>query len=463
MNAPDPAAEPIEVVLDGIAGSRAPGPGSDADGSIEHTDLLDSRNRKRGSRKRPAAVLAVVALLALGVMAWRVFPGDDSAVDSAADSAVDASDETDESQLDPGDNPSDDPDGTVPGAEQDPEQDGEQVEANDNSIPDAGEASVVDVDSPEPGEFPLFDDDAELVVAVLVGDELRLVDAITGSVRTVALPAADSSGFDGDIFDQRQIEEFGGRIVVGRQGRAIGVPKDAGASIDFGPASAFFVDGIGDDQRLVVVRQIGDPDGSNPGQSAPEFESQLFGFEGEAIGEVQKLPEYPSLFSFVSVMSGLVGTYQLGDDGFERLSTGYVVAAGDNHALVNECDDVLVCERVLIDLNTGELSDTADLPGGLPFDGFGGSLISPDGRWLVTEGGFGRLVDLGTGETLNLGPEVRLAQPLAFTPDGRYAVAIRLRNLLVVDLETGAARSVIAEDLGTVNERSVAVIFDQAE
>lgn len=448
MNPPDP--EPVEVILDGT--------GSDGE-IIEQTDLLDSRDRPNRSGRRRSFLLAAIALIALGIGVWRVLPDDTNIGDGpeeASDVEETGTGETDER---------DDTDETDETDIYDSEAFTEAADSSDavTDEPESRDDFPGESSSPVKGGYPLFGEEKDWVVAVSVGDDIFFVDTTTGSVRSVQLPQDDATVDPSEqvLGDRRSLEVFGDRLVVGYRGRALGVPMGAGASIDFGPAAAFYVDGDGDEQRLVVIRQAEELTNRNTGQFAPVFDSQLFGPDGEAIGEVHRLPEYPSLFAFESVMSGLVGTYRLRDEGFERVSTGYVVAAGDNHALVSECDDALVCSRVLIDLNDGTRSETAELPDGLPFDGFGSALISPDGRWLVTEGGFGRLVELATGEAFDLDPEIRLAQPLTFSPDGKYAVAVRTQNLLVLNLETNESRSVTTDNLTTVNERSVAVIFEQ--
>ncbi len=474
MNPLDPAtgpvdttsSKPVEIVLDGLEGS--PGHG-DADAAVEQTDVLDTRDRKSRSGKSRATLLGLVALLALGVMVWRVMPSDDTPaggdtadVGDSGDSATESGEansaevpETRDADAENAGSETEDESATSSGG--DSSGDDPQV-GSDLDAADSGSG----LDAPAPGEFPLFDGGDEWVLAVVGGDEVQLVDVLDGSVRSIPLTEVDDEPADDNnfqIFDQRRIERLGDRLVLADQGRVVGVPLDAGASIDFGPAAAFYVDNFGGQERLVLIRQVGD---NFNGGSAPEFESQVYDPDGVALGEPFLLPEYPSLFSFDGVMSGLVGTYRVDDDGFERLSTGYVVASGENHVLVNECDDALDCNRALLDLRTGNRTSTADLPEGLPFDGFGSATVSPDGRWVVTGGGFGQLVELSTGETLNLGPEVRLAPPLTFSPDGRFAVAIRLRNFLVLDLETGQSRSVIADDLTQVTERSIATILDPA-
>ena len=451
------------MVLDGIGRTGTTTVGKPGDvGPIEQTDILDSRDKSlRPGGRRRLWLAAVVAIL-LGLVIWRMFPGDDNA---ATTDAVDAVDQ--EEQLDQ--------DATVDQIDQDAAGDAEEAgdtgldqEADPGSGDDASDSDEAEsaadaatpIDSPVAGDFPLFDDGVQRTIAVLGVGEIRFIDATTGGVREVPVQLPESASFGTDFFNQRGIELLGDRVIVGRQGTVVGVPVGAGSSIDFGRSAAFYVDGVGDDQRLVIVRQVEeDPVGDN-GEFAPDFEAQLYTADGVSVGDPVDLPEYPSLFSFDGVMSGLVGTYRLLDDGFDRLSTGYVVAAGDNHALVQECDEGLDCNRVLIDFATGERSTIADLPDDLPFDGFSESLISPDGRWLVTNGGFGRLLEIATGEVFELGPDSRFVQPLTFTPDGAYAVAVRSQGLLVLNLQTGESRSVPSDDLGSIDDRSVAIIFE---
>ncbi len=321
---------------------------------------------------------------------------------------------------------------------------------------DAEPGEVVD------GEFPLFDDGPDLTLAIRLRETVSLLDPSTGDVaQELTIPDAErpeNDDFFGSPFGR--MHKFGDRLVFLDDGRLIGVPIGPGGSIDFGAAIGFVIDG----DRIAAVRNTAlrisanDERNSSNFSPVPSFEVQQFDVDGRRVGPVLALPQYPSIFSFEGIFSGLVGTFRLGDEGFERLSTGYVVGTGRNHVLVAECSDQLECHHTMYDLRGGD-SIRVKAPV-LPFDSFGGASLSPDGRWMLLDDGFGQLVDLATGEVRQFASEVRIGLPFSWTPDSRYIVAARRNSLMVFSVETGDVRSVEVDDLGAVNEESSILLFE---
>jgi hypothetical protein len=76
------------------------------------------------------------------------------------------------------------------------------------------------------------------------------------------------------------------------------------------------------------------------------------------------------------------GVYRGADDVFTRISTGVLIAASNDHALVRECDDTMQCGHVTIVVSTGERTEAALDTGEVSPYGFSAAELSPDGQWL---------------------------------------------------------------------------------
>ncbi len=105
------------------------------------------------------------------------------------------------------------------------------------------------------------------------------------------------------------------------------------------------------------------------------------------------------------------GTYVVGgDDVVRRVSAGDLIAVGQNHFLVRECDATLVCGYVRVDAGSGDrvaLSSSERLDALGPFDN--AAALSPDGSALTYIDWEGtpatiRLVDIITGDDAEVGP-----------------------------------------------------------
>ena len=133
------------------------------------------------------------------------------------------------------------------------------------------------------------------------------------------------------------------------------------------------------------------------------------------------------------------GIYAETDDGYQRISTGSLVAVGENIALINECDDVLRCESRWVDRSSWD-----SLPYRAPDDA--GSLnasyaILGSDRWLVETSwinGSTTVTDVTSGEVVREvssfnGP---FNEP-AISDDGRWLFDPSGRSGVIVDLDSG--------------------------
>lgn len=76
------------------------------------------------------------------------------------------------------------------------------------------------------------------------------------------------------------------------------------------------------------------------------------------------------------------GLYRGADGVFTRISTGVLIAASNDHALVRECDDTMQCTHLTIATSTGERTEVVLDDGEVSPFGFGATELSPDGQWL---------------------------------------------------------------------------------
>ncbi len=76
------------------------------------------------------------------------------------------------------------------------------------------------------------------------------------------------------------------------------------------------------------------------------------------------------------------GVYIGGADGFERISTGFLISASTNHVLVRECDELMACGFATIEFESGERAEAVLADDTFGRFGFDSAQVSPDGRWL---------------------------------------------------------------------------------
>ena len=157
---------------------------------------------------------------------------------------------------------------------------------------------------------------------------------------------------------------------------------------------------------------------SQVGVSGDEFAGYAYGNNGEQ-SLVRILPDGGVVTTEVSagefniwqrsftpdgstLLSEAGGVYVGGADGFERISTGYLISASTNHILVRECDELMACGYATIEFESGERVEAVIADDALGRFGFDSAQVSPDGRWLryATFGSSSSdevLIDLTTG------------------------------------------------------------------
>lgn len=147
------------------------------------------------------------------------------------------------------------------------------------------------------------------------------------------------------------------------------------------------------------------------------------------------------------------GVYAIGPDGeARRISTGDLLAIGDTHWAIEECDASLRCAYSVIAWDTGEVR-----PGELDvIESFGfidpATRISPDGRSIVyrsdTDGsGQRRLLDVATGDTFDAGRINQLRYSDSWAADSS---GIFISDGLVEFVDRESKRRTPLDDLGRV-------------
>jgi hypothetical protein len=172
------------------------------------------------------------------------------------------------------------------------------------------------------------------------------------------------------------------------------------------------------------------PDGSlepldNPFIDETSFFSRVFSPDGDAL------------------FTAPGGVYAVGPDGnARRISTGTLLATGQRHWAIEECDETFRCTHSVIEWDTGIAT-----PGVLdPIERFGfidpSTHISPDGRSIVFRAdadgsGRRRILDAASGETVEAGRINQVVYPDSWASDSS-GIFFTDRLLQFVDREQGA-------------------------
>jgi len=147
-----------------------------------------------------------------------------------------------------------------------------------------------------------------------------------------------------------------------------------------------------------------------------------------------------------ALVGGPGGVYAIAPDGAtRRISTGDLLAAGDGHWAIEECDDMLRCSYSVVSWETGAASDAVlDSIDSLGFID-PATRISPDGRSIVyradTDGtGRRRILDVATGTSVEAGRINQLVYPDSWAADSS-GLFVADRELQFVDRATGQVTS----------------------
>ena len=155
------------------------------------------------------------------------------------------------------------------------------------------------------------------------------------------------------------------------------------------------------------------------------------------------------------LVTGISGAYRVGPRGLVRVTTGNVLAAGPGGWLVVDCDDRARCGAAQVD-RSGHRRVVSGTLAGDDFGplGFAAGALAPDGTTAALwTGDLSNhlqvvLLDLGTGRRrptdLTLDANGLQGQALAWTPDGRWLFSVDgSGRIVVVDPVTGRARPLL--------------------
>jgi len=150
--------------------------------------------------------------------------------------------------------------------------------------------------------------------------------------------------------------------------------------------------------------------------------------------------------SYLVVSTG--GTYVRVPGGYQRVSTGTVLAASRDRLLSAECDERLQCRHLLVDRRTGSRRPVGLLP--TFHAGLALVSLSPDGRYaavayrLGTQSPALHVIDLQKGADREVPAAFDAALPIgsvAWSPSSAYLAAVGARGRLVV-VAAATARTV---------------------
>ena len=453
---------PIEFTWapSGLAGGDTASESSEppADGQIP-------QNGEPGSADRRRPVLVVVAMLAgiVGVVgAMAMLRGDNSSDSDATADPIGASVPATEPAVD-----------SLPAA------DDESAEGTPGGEPDDG-ATTVDANNGVPsGDSTDFGDESAILADNGVWSTgLIEVPAELDQVAPMTLVAMSSRG----IFHEINLPS--GAV------RSIGVGRGlAGAQVEVGVTTSLVAGLISGSPNTLLIRageppiEIDLPRNRNEIASIPSTDNYVtFSYNGDpnvvtellidstgglVIQERSIGPVLPWQNSYSPAGRVLVtdagGVYEQQDDGSsERISDGVLISASSHHLLVRECDEVYVCDFVVID---GESGDRTMVPIG---DAFNPQLagatiqVSPDGEFvrfltLSSSGSTQMLVDLSSGNTvavLDNGSYARSKSVWANGSEGVFRTPPTSSGLEFLDRVTGDVTS-FASELGTLGEFGV--------
>jgi len=149
------------------------------------------------------------------------------------------------------------------------------------------------------------------------------------------------------------------------------------------------------------------------------------------------------------------GTYGINADGAaRRLSTGDLIAVGQNHILVRECDEVLACQYVRI----GEDRQVVTAPDLDEYRTFDATMsLSPDGTlmtyfdWMGAPPLARRLLDLESGTSAVVDSIDQYGNNASWAGDSSGLFIIDNRKLVLYDTSTGERIEVApGVDLGAI-------------
>ncbi len=249
-----------------------------------------------------------------------------------------------------------------------------------------------------PVDAPLDTISAPTEVVLLTASGLHRLDLPSGEVRSVAIEGnwdgAGQLAVAGDTIAVTGMDD----VLLLRDGLpAIEVEVGWVDGIRARPSNGDFVLSVRDDAGLEPPHTILlAPDGTVTPIDAPWFDRQ--GMWGAVMSPTGEL--------IANAPGGVYARQPVGGGAARRIHPGSSVGGGANHALVQTCDETLVCGYERMDLVTGEVVPVAPVLDDLGPYGFDMPRLSPDGArvavmafpatgppsWLVHDLATGQLV-----------------------------------------------------------------------
>ncbi len=313
--------------------------------------------------------------------------------------------------------------------------------------------------------------DAELEPSATVVESAALPDRALGATGLVLAAAGRSGGMSSIDIDARVASSWAttGRLGPGEgalvpdTGTIVALPtSDAGAyatspGTETALGSEFAVEGPKFAGPVPGTIWVPAPDIASPTST---IAYQLVRIDGAPTGDLATSFEFPDADLLGSDgRGGLVITrggavFALGVDGAELLTTGDLVAIGADTAYVRECADIVTCDILRLDRQTGERTPLAGLgelsPVAITLDERGvalGTSVAPGGDVVMVEvrapgGPVWSMYDTTTGTATEL-TDLAIGQPVIWNADASFAAFLAGSNLVVYDR---AAQDVVAVD-----------------
>lgn len=357
-------AEPIEFTWAKSGDSEGAWLGAETNDRVdgdESTEVVDGHTAVPGSARRRWAfgAIAVVILLALGWLVVGRGSGDDSL--DATDPSTPA-DTTDDTEVED----------SLPTIDEEPA----ETEAEpERTIP--GSASRDEADVPEWQE-----DTIELPPSLRAATTPFDVVALTGdgTYVEVAIPSGQVNSLEIRRGAQGQVVAGATatlltRYITGQDAQLlrIGEPSTEVAL----PENIDGMQVVANSDRFVGITY-----GNGPLPGRIEIGTDGSVIVSEARASDGNIWQQQFLADGSRLVTEAGGVYRGADDVFTRISTGVLLAASNDHALVRECDDTMQCGHVTIAVSTDERTEAVLDSGEVSPFGFNATDLSPDGMWL---------------------------------------------------------------------------------
>ena len=252
------------------------------------------------------------------------------------------------------------------------------------------------------------------VVAITTAGVLHRLEFPSGRVRSLIVPEPESLDWKLAVGAEAIVLHDNREVVVIRDDRPVqGLDAfDPLVNLQAWPATSAFVATTNPSPAVAAERFLLDVDTEAVTPLSREAELAMPFGAGSFLGTGELLADRPG------------GTYAIEPDlEARRIDTGRLRAVGRNHYAVERCDETLRCSEFMIDARTGAASP-AELVGIEPVGLVDpSSHVSPDGRSIVFTDptratGVRQILDVSTGNRIDIGRLDAIYSPDPWTPDG---------------------------------------------